>query len=250
VVPAPRIGRFLTWLVLACAVASLAADAPQQRHPIQSLLIRYASSVPPEDQLLSAAAQTGAIVAVEDLLHSTARDESWPGAIIALGVISGPGHLVEMQKKLLQFMNGTEPFDCIKPCRAFKQTSTIRYWDREARLAVPLSLGYLARQVSETELTTEQGHALKSTVFVLTSIALKSGSSSFAAIPSCTERLSIRDPDDSCSIKLQLNAIRGLEKIERREAAEGLRQVVKHGHNPLVVSEAANALEQAPRAPK
>jgi hypothetical protein len=220
------------------------------------LLLRYAPSVPPENDLAMAARQPGARGAIESLMGSSEAQEAWPGAIIALGMITGPHHFGETHEKLIQFMYTEQPFGCSSSaCAPLGKESTTRYWDRQARLAVPISLGYLIRRAGEAAPPpADVTDTSKLIIRKLTGIA--KAPSSKVLISACvmspdTAPSHAKESIESCNVQLQMNAIHGLKECGLPEAIDGLRDVAKHGQNALVVQEAATLLsEHSPHALK
>jgi len=248
-----RMRRLLCWIFVCIAQTAVAYKSVRQfSHPIQVLLLRYAGSVPPERDLVTAAKQgTGAAVAVEDLLRSPDAQESWSGAIVALGVIGGPRHFLDISEKLARFMNTRDRFGCPSAtCEPLAIGEMTRYWDRQARLVVPLSLGYLMRHVAEGEPSPPPEVALALSAIITRLTVIGKASSSESLIPACVTSLAPQESQESCNIELQMNAVHGLQRSHVLNGIEGLREIAEHGQNPLVAREAEMVLAHTHHSPK
>lgn len=214
-------------------------------HPIQVLLARYPGMVPPDNDVRVFLGSPEAQKAVVQVLSTPKHQESWPGAIVALGMISNLSSS-DVKASLLHFMESTDPFGCSSGCQSlnFTASASLQHWDTEARLLVPKSLGYLLRNTQ----TPAGDLAPSSPAATLLRRLGEIANGAMSTAPSCLAARN-KERDESCVQRLEINAVQGLEVSAKHAAYPVLLEISTKSSNPLVAREAALAAKSIPHPP-
>ena len=221
-------------LVIGVAFALTLSPSPGQQspspHPIQQLLSDSGGAIPSEDDLKPFIGSASAQEAVRQVLSTSKHAEFWSSGVISLAAISnldGPQGLKE-RDRLIQFMESLEPFGCSVNCQSLPANSYPKLvrWDHEARLKVPIALGYLLRNTNP-----RQEAQISDLINTLSEI----GKGVLINRVLCVAQNRV---DESCAQTLQLNAVRGLELSGKHGAEAALDRIIANNPNPLVSREA------------
>lgn len=233
-------------LFIVSAFAINAAPTPEPVHPIEQLLRRHAGAMPSIASIRAAGKHAGARIVLERLLTSVKDEDLWASAIEALGVITDlkTREGSEVFAKLNAFLHYTDPFGCLQlPCPKLNADDETADRDREARLVVPIAIGYLL-QNSETSSASASSSAAQDILEAMDTLE-QVAKTPYITLKAQWCRDSAGKIDESCGVELQVNAVRGLKLIGSSAAKQSLQRVAKEGKSDLVIQEAKNALGES-----
>jgi hypothetical protein len=214
-------------------------------HPIQELLRSYAGAHPPEASIRTVAeSQPGALAAVEELLVTGGEQDLWSAAVESLGIITTSKDAQDVNEKLSSFLHSSNPFGCLKtPCKSLETDEDTQDRDREARLEVPVALGYVLRNVRSaiSPLTVNRAQALETNILFTLEQVAKIPYKQLRA-PWCSDASG--QIEESCGVELQVNAVRGLGIAGSPLAIQSLKRIRDQSTSSLVISAAKAALPQ------